>query len=714
MKSISSIATLLLLFYTNILLAQISNPWTFIKESTIEKRNSKRVIIPEEYKTIQADVSSLKEVLAKAPLRFSEEVKSKKVVIELPMPDGSFQKFNVENSPVMHPKLAAKYPEIQTYTAYGMDDPTAKVKLDFTIHGFHAMIRSGHHNTVFIEPYAQKNTNDYIVFYKKDLLRISPMVCGFDESQHVDITDHDDEENKSRAGDCTLRTYRLALACTGEYAQFHGDSKASALAAMNTSMNVINGIFETEAAITMQIIPNNEDLIFLDETSDPYTNASSSVMIGQNQTTCDNEIGSANYDIGHVFATGGNGLAFLKSPCTNNKAKGASGLGSPIGPAFDIDLVAHEIGHQFGARHTQNNACNRSNSTAMEPGSGSTIMSYSGICSPNVQDISDAYFHSISLQEIGDFSIDIGNTCSVNSTPSNNNAPTAAAGNNYNIPKETPFVLTGIGGDAEGIASLTYCWDQMDNQIAIMPPTANNTSGPAFRSLNPSSSPSRYLPNLTDLVNNVSPTWEVLSSVDRNYNFRFTVRDNNAAYGCTAEDDMTVTIYRKSGPFLVTTPNTNVTWDVLSQQTITWDIADTNTPPINTSHVDIFLSMDGGFTYPIVLATNTPNDGSHQLIIPDNPTNNARIMVKGNGNIFFDISDEDFIIGVSNCPPTLSISEDPILNTLYEAGISILSDGKVATGSDVRFDAGSYIELNPGFIVEANAEFEAVIENGCN
>jgi len=699
MKYLPYISTLLLFFFTNILLAQNANPWTFVEESAIEKRNIKRVVIPEKYKTIQANESSLKELLAKAPLRFSEEAKNKKIEIELPMPDGSFSKFRVENSPVMHPKLAAKYPEIQTYTAYGIDDPTAKVKLDFTVHGFHAMIRSGKHNTVFVEPYAQKNTKDYIVFYKKDLLRTSPFVCGFDKYEHAEKTASYESENKSIAGDCTLRTYRLALACTGEYATFHGGTNATVLAAMNTSMNVVNGIYETDAAITMVIVPDNEDVIFLDGNTDPYTNNSGSTMLNENQTTCDNNIGSANYDIGHVFSTGGGGIAQLFSPCSGSKARGVTGGASPVGPAFDVDYVAHEMGHQFGANHTQNNSCNRNNSTAMEPGSASTIMGYAGICTPNVQNNSDAYFHAISLQEIGNFSTGSGNNCSVNSTPGNNNPPTANAGSNYTIPGGTPFVLTGIGGDPDGTASLTYCWEQMDNTPATMPPTATNTSGPAFRSLSPVSSPSRYFPNLSDIVNNVSPTWEVLSDVNRTYDFRFTVRDNNAAYSCTEEDDMIVTVDGNSGPLLVTVPNTNLTWAALSQQTITWDVAGTDGNQVNATHVDILLSTDGGFTYPITLATNTPNDGSEQLTIPDNQTTTARVMVKGNGNIFFDISDVDFIIDVPNNDFSISIDpsenaicspDDAVYNITIGAngtfsGNVSLSSSNIPSGANVSF-----------------------------
>jgi hypothetical protein len=629
------------------------NPWLFKNESQLIQKQSSRNIIPDKYITVQLDVPQLKAVLKKAPLWQTEDAKNQQTLLVLPMPDGTFEQFNIVEAPVMNPALANKYPEIKSFAGVGVDDPTAYLRFDLTPQGFHAMILSGNRGDVFIDPYSTEDVENYIVYYKKDFQKHSDWTCAFEEI-HPENDAKPSELPLLKAGDCKLRTYILALACTGEYATFHGGTVATVLAAMNTTMTRVNGIFEKDLSITMQLVANNDKLIFLNAATDPYTNTSGSTMLGQNQTTMDNLIGSANYDIGHVFSTGGGGVAYVKGVCnTSVKAGGVTGSSSPVGDPFNVDYVAHEMGHQFGANHTQNNNCNRNPNTSMEPGSGSTIMSYAGVCSPNIQAHSDAYFHAISLQEIAAHVTGNGNACATASLL--NSAPTAAAGSDYVIPKSTPFVLTASGTGESGEA-LTYCWEQMDNAVATMPPVNTNTGGPTFRSFSPNASPSRYFPRLQDVVNNISPTWEVLPGVGRTMNFRMTVRDNKPGGGCTKEDDMVVTVDGVSGPFVVTAPNTAVSWAGGSSQTITWNVAGTTAAPVNCANVDILLSLDGGFTYPLTLATATPNDGTHTVTVPNNATSQARVMVKGSGNVFFDISNANFTIVQSAGDFTLSVS----------------------------------------------------------
>jgi len=320
-----------------------------------------------------------------------------------------------------------------------------------------------------------------------------------------------------------------------------------------------------------------------------------------------------------------------------------TGQASPVGDPFDVDFVAHEIGHQFGGNHTQNNNCQRSSLAAREPGSASSIMGYAGICAPNVQSNSDATFHGYSMQEIHTFITGTGNSCA-QVTSIANNAPVANAGSNHTIPRSTPFVLEGNASDADAGDVLSYKWDQMDNQVATQPPVETNTSGPSFRLYVPQASPDRYLPRLSDLVNGTNYDWEQLSSVSRDYNFRLTVLDNASGAGCNDQDDMVVTVDGNTGPFLVTSPNSSVSLTGNANETITWDVAGTTGGAVNAANVDIFLSVDGGFTYPHVLATAVPNDGSQVVVVPDLPNTTSRVMVRGAGNIFFDISDQDFTI----------------------------------------------------------------------
>jgi hypothetical protein len=352
------------------------------------------------------------------------------------------------------------------------------------------MIKVPDHPTIYIDPIFKGNTTYYIVYNKNDFQANKIKECLFESEIQGTGKPSVDETTKSYLT-CELRTYRLALASTVEYTNFHGGTKALSQAAQVTTMNRVNGVFERDLTLTMTIIPNNDLIVYAGATtSDPYTNGDPGLMINENQTTCDNVIGSANYDIGHVFGTNSGGLAGLGVICVGGqKARGVTGSGAPIGDPFDIDYVAHEMGHQYGANHTQNNNCNRNNATAMEPGSASTIMGYAGICTPNVQNNSDDHFHGISLQEMGNR---ISNTTCAVKTPVANSAPQIISTNgNVTIPAGTPFALTADVIDADGDV-LSYCWEQMNNEISTQPPVSTSTGGPNFRSNSPILSPSFF------------------------------------------------------------------------------------------------------------------------------------------------------------------------------------------------------------------------------
>ena len=585
---------------------------------------------------------------------------SKSMVIQIPLPNGG--KFNARlfNIPLFHPLLQAKYPEILSFTGYGVDETNAVVKCDMSPSGFHAMILSPRCGTIFIDPLQESVAGNYVSYLKKDYDAESKknFSCMVDKSFQPKKTK---EKPESVTGDCVLRKYRLALACTGEYASFHGGTKPKVLAAMNTTMTRVSGVYERDFAVTFQIIANNDQIIFLNASSDPYSNNDGGTMLGQNQATIDGTIGSANYDIGHVFSTGGGGIASLYSVCNaGNKAQGVTGLGSPVGDPFDIDYVAHEMGHQFNANHTFNNDCggNINPPTAFEPGSGTTIMAYAGVCDPNVQFNSDDHFHKISLDEISDYvSFEAGNTCP-EKTNLDNTAPTVNAGKDQIIPKSTPFELTATATDIEG-DSLTYCWEQTDNELVIHPPVNTYTNGPSFRSYKPTPSPTRVFPQIATIVGNSTSLWEVLPGVARKLNFTASVRDNHKGGGCFGMDNVKLTVNDAAGPFLVTVPNTPVQWIIGETQTISWNVANTEKAPINCNEVDIYLSTDGGFTYPVLLVSGIPNTGSYPVEVPNYPGTKNRIKVKAHNNVFFDISNTNFTIKIPTTP-----SYSSYLNTL--------------------------------------------------
>ncbi len=628
--------------------------WQDIEASRIPDKGM-RYITPKEFKTYALNENDLKKVLEIAPLEDTKAATLKPAYFSMPMPDGTMRNFEIVNSPVMAAELGAKYPEIQTYSGYDIQNPANTARFDLTPQGFHAMIFTQEFGTVYIDPYSFDRKGYYTVYKRKDFRSALPknFECGV-LGDPIDISGLDQSKlAETPLGDCTKRTYRLAVAATGEYTAFHGGTQALAIAAQVTTMNRVNGVYMRDMAIFMEIVANNDVIVYTNANNDPYTNGNPGSMINQVQTDCDNNIGSNNYDIGHVFGTNSGGLAGLGVICSNgNKASGVTGSSAPVGDPFDIDYVAHEIGHQFGCNHTFNNSCggNRNTSTAYEPGSGSTIMAYAGICPPNVQSNSDDHFHIISLQEMSNEIL--STSCPVltplsNTAPTINNVPTGLT-----IPGGTPFEMTADATDAEG-DPMTYCWEQMDREISTQSPVSTSTNGPNFRSNPPVTDPTRYFPNLPDVLAGNSPTWEVLATVDRVFNFRVTVRDNATGGGCSVYESAVIDVDGDSGPFLVQNPNTGgIVWTGNTNEAVTWDVAGTNNAPVNCANVDIFLSLDGGQTYPITIATNTPNDGSESITVPNNASTTARVKVVCSDNVFYDISNNNFTIntGCVGCP----------------------------------------------------------------
>ena len=649
---------------------QVNSESSFAKSELTFRKS-----FPKKFNIYSLDIDGFKNSLATVS-------RNKSKTILLPSGNGKLNKFIIKEDSNFSEKLSLKFKEIKSYSAQGLDDPTAIAKISVGLDGVHVMIMSGKHSTFYIDPYTKDNSN-YISYNRESIEKNNN---DFECELNEDNVKADLKGNKlSFAGrnsdDGNRREYRLALVCSGEYAQYHLNAqgvsntatdvvkKAAVLSAMNTSMARINGVYERDLNVRMIIVSNNEDVIFLNAATDNITDGSAGTMINEVQTICDNVIGSANYDIGHIFSTGGSGLAGLGVVCVNGqKARGVTGIATPIGDPYDIDYVAHEIGHQFGATHTQNNSCNRTNSTAVEPGSASTIMGYAGICAPNVQNNSDDHFHAVSIDQMWSKIQSTANCGSLVNV--NNNTPTSDAGLDVNIPKSTPFVLRGVGTDADGTGSLTYNWEQQDNEISTQAPLATSTGGPNFRSLPSSVSPDRYMPALPTVISgSTSSLWEVVPSVARTMNFSLVVRDNKAGGGSSARDDMQITV-TDANPFTVTSQNSAVTWDTGTSQTITWDKSTTDVAPINCANVRIKLSTDGGVTFPITLVESTPNDGTHDISVPNNPTSSARIMVEAVGNIFYNVNSTNFTIN-STTPTFILTNTTAQQNACNSGGASV-------------------------------------------
>tara|TARA_R110002049_G_scaffold65035_1_gene171000 strand:+ start:138445 stop:141168 length:2724 start_codon:yes stop_codon:yes gene_type:complete len=637
--------------------------WTkATKERAIKGQQLFRKSLPNKKAFFQLDVTQLK-----SKLQTVSKASNSSAIVSFPNVDGTLESYRVEEASIMTPSFQAKHTNMRSYVGQSIENPEATIYFSITPKGLHTMTLSSKNGTQFIDPYTS-DSNTYIVYSKKDLPELKDISKCLTPDNYTEATNKSGStKSLLNANDGKLRTFRLALASTVEYSTFQineagvgsgtdTEKKDAVRAAMVVTMTRVNGIFKRDLSLQMELI-DNDAIIFLAE-NDGFTNNNANALIGESQTVINNTIGAANYDIGHTFSTGAGGVAELASTCNNSlKARGVTGQPSPVGDAYDIDFVAHEMGHQLGAPHTWNGDTGNcqtaewNSSNAYEPGSGSTIMGYAGICAPqNIQAKADAYFHQKSLQMIW-ANITTGNSTCANASAvlSGNSVPTAEAGLSYTIPVSTPYKLTGYSTDVDGTSTHTYTWEQYDLGTSGTRglPNESNTSGPLVRSFEGTNNTSRQIPRLADLrFSNGSTAWEKLASVSRPINFQLTVRDNDTRGGQTATDNMTVTTDASAGPFEITSQNAYVSYPKGSTQTITWDVANTDVSPVSTTSVNIYLSTDGGLTFPTLLLSGTANDGTESITFPTGVTAPfCRIMVEAVDNIFFAINSTDFALG---------------------------------------------------------------------
>jgi hypothetical protein len=658
--------------------AQPNTPWT-PSGTPVTQTPRSLPALPwlSDYRTFRLDAAEMRRHLDGAPLETAPHARLLAAEVPVPMPDGTVQRFLVTESPIMSSELQARIP-VRTYAGRSKDDPYSTIRLSLSPEGFHGYVMSPN-GDVMIDPVGLHTSVEHVSYFRRNNGQPRDFKCfgavealGYQQARAMLMGGR---EADSTGG--TLKTFRLAMNTTGEYTNFFG-GVANAQNRVVISVNRVTGVYERDIAIRLNLTYIN---CYPDPNTDPFSNNNGGAMLSQNQSDMDAKVGNANYDIGHVFSTGGGGVAGLGVVgVTGQKARGVTGSPQPFGDPFDIDYVAHEMGHQFGAHHTfagTAGSCsgNGTASSAYEPGSGSTIMAYAGICgSQNVQNFSDPYFHTRSFDQI--FALRQATSAGI-VTNNGGATPIISAGPTYTIPRGTPFKLTAVGSHPQNLP-LTYCWEQYNLGTT-------DTTRPIFRSRNPSTSPTRFLPRLEDVLSNLNPTWEPYVAVDRWLTFRVTARDNMTGGGGSAYASTTINV--SGNPFRVTSPNTAVTWGAGETRTVTWDVGGGSV----ASHVNILLSTNGGMSYAtggaIMLKANTPNDGSEPIQVPFNTTGTARIIVEAVGNIFYDVSDTNFTI---TNPAPVGGSLNPNSASAGAPGLTLTVNGSgFVPGSVVRWNGAN-------------------------
>ncbi len=564
----------------------------------------------------------------------------------LPLPEGGEVGFILTLNDLLPAALAAKYPGILTFSGQSLQDERDTGRFELGPLGFHGMFHY-QGRLIFVDPL--RNGLGYVVYDQRDAL--SPLEQQADEVLGQPLA----AARAVLVSGNERRRYVIAISASGEYTQYHTGTKAGALAAIATLLNRVNEVYQRDLGVNFQLVANNDLVIYTDPATDPFSNDSSDMA--KNQSVQATALGATPFDIGHVLNTGGGGLAVLGSLCVANlKSQGMTGSSAPVGDAFFIDYVAHELGHQLGADHTFNGTSgdcgsgSRIAAQAWEPGSGSSIMGYAGLCGEeDLQDGSLPYFHSKSIEQMREH-IGFYQSCGIREALSNN-APQVAAGNDYVIPANTPFLLNGGGSDLDG-DSLSYNWEQLDRGAAStsLATMVDDGSRPIFPFVAPGTSSQRLLPSLSALQSGILAKGESWPTTNRTLNFRLTARDGKGGVG---SDEMQVQVVDTGSPFTLTSPLSG-TLSEGQALAIRWQVAGSQAAPISCARVDVALSANDGHAWS-PLASAIPNSGNASLTLPTLPvTSQGRLKLSCNGNIFFALSPRLSLTGSGSTIGTVS------------------------------------------------------------
>jgi hypothetical protein len=644
------------------------------------------MVRPASGQAMSIDQLEIGKLLDMAPMEFTPEA-SKPLIIQLPNPRGQWQRFAVRRTKLMGEQSAAEFPDIRAVVGQGIDDPHAVLRADVTMHGFRAQVLSPQGDW-YIDPITRFNPIDHTSHFARGEATGSlvdwPGVAGI---RAEDLQQAASPQARGQ-GSRVLRVYRIAVTSEFRYTMLTGGSIESAMGEIASIINRVNGVFERDLAVRLEIINNNARLIVLSANTPPFNGGVSENVFfpGFNQTFVDTQIGDDGYDLGVLLLNSTSEAGPVGTVCVpGQKARSIVRGGFGPQPGDSFMFLARQLGRQFGAQFTHNfgNQCFelRNGPTAMEPDGGSTLMSRAGSCGNGLNLSHDAYFHSVSLENIASFLATTGASCG-QTIVLNNAPPTVQAATGYTIPSRTPIMLSAIGSDPDGDA-VTYCWEAR-SLGPYAPWGMDDGQSPLVRSRPPVVSNVRYVPPLEDVIENrLTISGELLPQISRTWPWRVTVRDNRAGGGLYASADTVLNVVDtgRSFRFLqpVLGPSNSLLWYIGRTETITWDVAGTDGNGINAQTVAIEYTRDNGLTW-LPLVASTPNDGSEPIAVNFPHLSVIRFRVRPTDNVFYAVSGQVFVQG----PPVL-VPTDPVFATDLTGSSSSNNNGVIEPGERARF-----------------------------
>jgi hypothetical protein len=268
--------------------------------------------MPVTFNAYRVNTAGLSSIIATAPQEAELSANTAATIIDIPLPDGTMESFSIWNIQTLDAVLYKKYQEIRTFSGQSLRQPGMTLRGTITVRGLSLMILLPDMGAAYVEPIDPAQP-DLCMAYDRNAIPIESVRAaraGLRPPLEAKVappaiaTATPATPRGPVLAPVRLRTLRFAVACTGEFAQDHGGTRQSALAAIVDYSNRLSAIFERDMAIRFVLVAENELLINLDGATDPYPGPDPTSNAGPNALIVNSRLGEEKYDIGHVLMRG--------------------------------------------------------------------------------------------------------------------------------------------------------------------------------------------------------------------------------------------------------------------------------------------------------------------------------------------------------------------------------------------------------------------------